>query len=102
MISIPSRLNSAALLGKIRALAPAGSANVNKAEAALLVVDDNEDNRIRPHPAPCARGLCKRRHGSGRPASSGAFARKPFDLVLLDIMMPNVNGYEVLAQMKAG
>src|SRR5262249_46735189 len=26
---------------------------------------------------------------------------RPFDLVLLDIMMPNVNGYEVLAQMKA-
>ena len=26
---------------------------------------------------------------------------KSFDLVLLDIMMPNVNGYEVLAQMKA-
>ena len=26
---------------------------------------------------------------------------KPFDLVLLDIMMPTVNGYEVLAQMKA-
>ena len=25
---------------------------------------------------------------------------KPFDLVLLDIMMPDVNGYEVLAQMK--
>ena len=26
---------------------------------------------------------------------------KPFDLVLLDIMMPNLNGYEVLAEMKA-
>src|SRR5207249_7056083 len=26
---------------------------------------------------------------------------RPFDLVLLDIMMPNVNGYEVLAEMKA-
>src|SRR5262249_9776051 len=26
---------------------------------------------------------------------------KPFDLVLLDIMMPNVNGYEVLEKMKA-
>ena len=33
------------LLGKIRALAPAGNAIVSDAEAALLVVDDNEDNR---------------------------------------------------------
>ena len=34
------------LLGKIRALAPAGTALVSDADAALLVVDDIEDNRF--------------------------------------------------------
>ena len=100
MISIPSRLSSAGLLGKIRALAPAGSATVNKAEAALLVVDDNEDNRYA-----LTRRLAREGYANVATAVDGRQAlellhSKPFDLVLLDIMMPNVNGYEVLAQMK--
>ena len=64
------------LLGKIRALAPSGERAVNKAEAALLVVDDNEDNRYALTRRLARERLCKRRHGSGRPASLGAFAQQ--------------------------
>ena len=73
---------------------------MNKAEAALLVVDDNEDNRYA-----LTRRLAREGYGNVATAVDGRQAlellhSKPFDLVLLDIMMPNVNGYEVLAQMK--
>jgi sigma-B regulation protein RsbU (phosphoserine phosphatase) len=71
------------------------------AEARLLVVDDNEDNRYT---------LLQRlkRHGytnaaiavNGREALDLLRARD-FDLVLLDVMMPELNGYEVLEQLKA-
>jgi signal transduction histidine kinase/DNA-binding response OmpR family regulator len=74
---------------------------VSDSDAALLVVDDIEDNRF---------ALTRRLAGQGylnvTTAADGRQAlellkSKPYDLVLLDIMMPNVNGYEVLAQMKA-
>src|SRR5215813_665239 len=55
---------------------------------------------IRAEPAAGAPGLSQRHHGGGRQALELLNSR-PFDLVLLDIMMPNVNGYEVLAAMKA-
>jgi signal transduction histidine kinase/DNA-binding response OmpR family regulator len=70
-------------------------------EAALLVVDDIEDNRFA-----LSRRLARQGYlnvttaADGRPALELLNSR-PFDLVLLDIMMPNVNGYEVLAAMKA-
>ena len=65
---------------------------------ALLVVDDNEDNRY-------TLTLRLKREGytrivtaanDGR-AGARALRAQPFDLVLLDIMMPELNGYEVLA-----
>jgi adenylate cyclase len=67
----------------------------------ILVVDDNEDNRYT-----LARRL--RREGwsdltmaeNGREALH-ILAEERFDLVLLDIMMPDVNGYEVLENIKA-
>ena len=74
---------------------------MSDSDAALLVVDDIEDNRF---------ALTRRLAGQGyldvTTAADGRQAlellkSKPYDLVLLDIMMPNVNGYEVLAQMKA-
>jgi signal transduction histidine kinase/DNA-binding response OmpR family regulator len=74
---------------------------VNDADAALLVVDDIEDNRFA-----LSRRLARQGYLNVTTAADGRQAlellkSKPFDLVLLDIMMPNVNGYEVLAEMKA-
>jgi phosphoserine phosphatase RsbU/P len=68
--------------------------------AALLVVDDNEDNRYT-----LTRRLSREGYTNLTTANNGREAldllqSKPFDLVLLDIMMPDLNGYEVLEQMK--
>ena len=69
-------------------------------DAALLVVDDIEDNRFA-----LTRRLARQGYLNVATAADGRQAlavlhSKSFDLVLLDIMMPNVNGYEVLAEMK--
>ena len=78
-----------------------GERLVSDSDAALLVVDDIEDNRFA-----LSRRLARQGYLNVTTAADGRQAlellnSKPFDLVLLDIMMPNVNGYEVLAQMKA-
>jgi sigma-B regulation protein RsbU (phosphoserine phosphatase) len=69
--------------------------------AALLVVDDNEDNRYT-----LTRRLAREGYTNLTTASDGRealalLAARPFDLVLLDIMMPDLTGYDVLEQMKA-
>ena len=66
----------------------------------ILVVDDNDDNRDM-----LARRL--RRQGyevltaAGGRAALEALAAAPADLVLLDVMMPDLDGYGVLQQLKA-
>jgi phosphoserine phosphatase RsbU/P len=66
----------------------------------ILVVDDNEANRDM-----LSRRLAKQGHGvamaSGGREALAKLAAEPFDLVLLDIMMPEMDGYEVLATLKA-
>jgi sigma-B regulation protein RsbU (phosphoserine phosphatase) len=74
---------------------------VTATEAALLVVDDNEDNRYT-----LTRRLNREGYKNLTLASNGREAldklkAQPFDLVLLDIMMPDMNGYEVLEHVKA-
>ncbi len=69
--------------------------------AALLVVDDNEDNRYT-----LTRRLNREGYNNLTTATNGREAlerltAQPFDLVLLDVMMPDMNGYEVLAHVKA-
>jgi adenylate cyclase len=74
---------------------------VSPSDAAILVVDDNGDNRYT---------LCNRLRRQGysdlEEAANGRealerLAARPFDLVLLDIMMPEMDGYEVLERLKA-
>jgi len=73
---------------------------VSAEPAAILVVDDNDLNREL-----LARQLQKQGHQvaeaqNGRQALE-MMRQQPFDLVLLDVMMPEINGYQVLEQMKA-
>lgn len=68
--------------------------------ARILVVDDNEMNRDM-----LSRRLMRLGHDTviaedGYKALE-AIQNQPFDLVLLDIMMPNLNGYETLERIKS-
>jgi signal transduction histidine kinase/DNA-binding response OmpR family regulator len=70
-------------------------------EASLLVVDDIDDNRFA-----LTRRLAREGYKNVATAADGQQAlellnSRPFDLVLLDIMLPKLNGYEVLDRMKA-
>jgi adenylate cyclase len=71
------------------------------APARILVVDDNEDNRYT-----LTRRLKREGFENVVVATNGRealdlIASQPFDLILLDIMMPEMNGYEVLERLKA-
>ena len=67
---------------------------------AILVVDDNEDNR-----AMLARRLARQGYevltAAGGQAALATLAARPMDLVLLDVMMPDLDGYAVLQRLKA-
>jgi adenylate cyclase len=70
------------------------------AQACVLVVDDNETNRD------LLRRRLQKQGYSVTVAENGYQAleliqSEPVDLVLLDIMMPRMNGYQVLEQIKA-
>jgi sigma-B regulation protein RsbU (phosphoserine phosphatase) len=74
---------------------------MTNSDAALLVVDDNEDNRYT-----LTRRLNREGYRNLTTATNGRealerLAAQPFDLVLLDVMMPDMNGYEVLEHVKA-
>lgn len=69
---------------------------MNNKTARILIVDDNEDNRFM-----LSERLTLDGYGDIATAEDGrqALARiksQPFDCVLLDIMMPGMNGFEVL------
>jgi CheY-like chemotaxis protein len=68
--------------------------------AAILVVDDIEDNR-----AVLQRRLERQGHSvecaAGGEEALAMIAARPFDLVLLDVMMPGMDGHAVLERLKA-
>ena len=68
---------------------------------AILLVDDDENNRYT-----LSRRLQRENFTNITEAVNGKIAldlmrEKPFDLVLLDIMMPEMDGYEVLTRLKS-
>ena len=66
----------------------------------ILVVDDNDENRDM-----LARRLARQGYevltAAGGRAALATLAARPVDLVLLDVMMPDLDGYAVLQQLKA-
>jgi len=68
--------------------------------AALLVVDDNEDNRDLLSRRLVAAGFAVAAVSSG-PEALAALSEGRFDLVLLDVMMPEMDGLEVLRRIRA-
>jgi len=73
---------------------------VTRSDAALLVVDDVEDNRFT-----LTQRLKREGYENVTTANDGRQAlellrSRNFDLVLLDITMPEMNGYEVLEHLK--
>ena len=74
---------------------------MSESTSALLVVDDDENNRYT-----LTQRLRRLGYADVTTAENGREAleilrSRPFDLVLLDIMMPELNGYQVLEQIKA-
>lgn len=65
----------------------------------ILVVDDRKTNRIKMSLAAKKLGHSVDVAENGREALE-MLQSKPFDLVLLDIIMPEMDGYQVLEQMK--
>ncbi len=85
----------------VESLRPVSEADIGRAETgSILVVDDLETNR-----SLLARRLARDGHRVST-AESGEqaldlLAVEDFDLVMLDLMMPGMNGFEVLARIKA-
>jgi class 3 adenylate cyclase/CheY-like chemotaxis protein len=80
--------------------AAAGSGQPTQRRGTILVVDDNEENRDM-----LARRLARQGYealtAAGGRAALDVLAARPLDLVLLDVMMPDLDGYAVLQRLKA-
>jgi class 3 adenylate cyclase/signal transduction histidine kinase len=74
--------------------------DLNGQEASLLVVDDKESNRDLLSRRLDRQGFHVEVAENGRQALNMVRTRH-YDLILLDIIMPEMNGYQVLAEMKA-
>lgn len=69
--------------------------------ARLLVVDDNEDNRYTLTERLRREGYVDLATACDGAEALARLAGEPFDLVLLDVMMPVLGGIETLARLKA-
>ena len=65
----------------------------------ILIVDDIEDNRFTLDIMLSVQGEFDVDEAESGPEALSMMARKAYDLVLLDIMMPGMTGLEVLEQL---
>src|SRR5215475_14814175 len=70
-------------------------------DARLLVVDDNEDNRYTLVMRLEIEGYSDITVADDGEAALELLRTQEFDVVLLDVMMPKVDGYQVLQRLKA-
>jgi class 3 adenylate cyclase len=80
--------------------APVAQTDPSRAANRLLVVDDDEANRELLARRLRQQGFTPTVAGGGVEALQ-ALRAQPFDLVLLDLVMPGLDGYEVLTRMKS-
>jgi len=73
----------------------------NRSEFALLVVDDNDSNRQLLHRHLLRHGYQNILLAEGGRQAVEMINQQPIDLVMLDIQMPDVDGYEVLNYLKS-
>jgi sigma-B regulation protein RsbU (phosphoserine phosphatase) len=73
---------------------------VNPESPALLVVDDNDDNRFTLTRRLAREGYTNLTSATNGLEALGRLRTENFDLVLLDVMMPEMNGYQVLENMR--
>jgi PAS domain S-box-containing protein len=66
----------------------------------VLLVEDNDENRELLVHMLRSRGAEVSAFGTGRDAVDAA-ARRPFDFVLLDVQLPEMDGYQVLRRLRA-
>jgi len=78
-----------------------GAAAPGEVPGRVLVVDDTELNRDLLVRRLAKRGFEVATATNGREAVE-LVARQPFDVMLLDIMMPEMDGYQVLEHLRAG
>lgn len=67
----------------------------------ILVVDDDSDNRTALCTMVHALGHSTVDFGSGPEALAFLYTTPSLDLILLDVMMPEMNGYELLGHLRA-
>ncbi len=67
--------------------------------ARILVADDDETTRLLVHAALAKAGLTVELAADGEQALA-AFARTPFDMVMLDVDMPRLNGFAACAALR--
>jgi sigma-B regulation protein RsbU (phosphoserine phosphatase) len=77
-----------------------GNPEPSGAQARLLVVDDNEDNRYTLIMRLQLEGYKNITTADDGESALELLRTQDFDLVLLDVMMPRIDGYEVLRRLK--